>query len=405
MIRRESVAHSVRLLSTVCGHAVLTHPAARIEGTSMDLARLLKESWILVEEQRDQLASYFYARLFLLDPQLRQLFPVQMTAQRDRLLEAVVTSIHTVGDPERFDVYLRGLGQDHRKYHVQPQHYEVVGAALLDALRTYAGDQWNLEFDQAWRDAYAVISAKMQAGAAADANPPFWHAEVLHHERYGSDMAIFSCKPLQQELPYRAGQYVSLEVPRYQPRIWRAYSIANAPNPDNVLEFHVRTPPGAGWVSGALVRRVQQGDLLRLAAPMGSMVLDRDSDRDILCVAGGVGLAPIRALVQELLTVNESRWVHVFYGARTREDLYGLAELQEMMADHPWLSVIATCTDDLDFPGEHGVLSDVVSRYGPWTSHDCYVSGSAAMVRSMLRALAQDEVPPARIRYDTFGDL
>ena len=46
------------------------------------------------------------------------------------------------------------------------------------------------------------------------------------------------------------------------------------------------------------------------------MTLDRDSERDILCVAGGVGLAPIKALVQEVARYNRTRWVHVFYGAR-----------------------------------------------------------------------------------------
>jgi NAD(P)H-flavin reductase/hemoglobin-like flavoprotein len=369
-----------------------------------NFARLLKESWTLVEENRERLSGHFYARLFLLDPELRQLFPVQMNGQGDRLLEAIITAIHTVGDPESFDEFLRQLGRDHRKYHVDAEHYATMGVALLDALRSTAGDGWNLEYDQAWRDAYAAIAEKMQAGAAADEDPPFWHGEVLTHERYGPDTAVLTVRALQHPLSWRAGQYLSVEVPRYHPRVWRTYSIANAPNDDNVLELHVRTP-GAGWVSGALVRRTKPGDLLRLAAPMGSMTLDGSSDRDILCVAGGVGLAPVKALVEELTGVNRTRWVHVFYGARRPEDLYGLAGLQELVAGHPWLSVTPACSEDPGFDGEQGDISDVVSRYGPWTSHDCYVSGSARMVRATLRALAEDEVPPPNIRYDTFGAL
>ncbi|MGC5331487.1 globin domain-containing protein [Micromonospora sp. DT62] len=370
-----------------------------------DFARLLKESWTLVEEHRERLSGHFYARLFLLDPELRKLFPVEMTGQGDRILEAIVTAAQTVGDPESFDEYLRSLGRDHRKYHVEAAHYETMGVALLDALRSVAGDGWNLEYDQAWRDAYAAITEKMLAGAAADDNPPFWHAEVLTHERYGRDTAVLTCRALQHPLSWRAGQYVSVEVPRHLPRVWRTYSVANAPNDDNLLEFHVRTPEGAGWVSGALVRRVKPGDLLRVAAPMGSMTLDRSSERDILCVAGGVGLAPIKALVEELAGYNRTRWVHVFYGARTAADLYGLAGLQELVAAHPWLSVTPACSEDPDFDGELGDIPDVVSRYGPWTAHDCYVSGSARMVRATLRVLAEDGVPPENTRYDTFGNL
>src|SRR4029450_5220504 len=126
-----------------------------------DLSRLLKESWTLVEEQQDKLASYFYARMFLNNPQLRDLFPVQMDVQRARLLGAIVTAVQTVDDPERFEEYLRSLGRDHRKFHVSPGHYDIVGAALLEALRAFAGEHWSVEYDQAWRDAYAVISRVM----------------------------------------------------------------------------------------------------------------------------------------------------------------------------------------------------------------------------------------------------
>ncbi|MGC4806630.1 globin domain-containing protein [Micromonospora sp. DT233] len=370
-----------------------------------NVARLLKESWTLVEEDRIRLSGHFYARLFLLDPALRRLFPAEMTGQGDRILDAIVTATQVVDDPESFDEYLRSLGRDHRKYHVESAHYETMGVALLDALRSTAGDGWNLEYDQAWRDAYAAISATMLAGAAADANPPFWHAEVLTHERRGPETAVLTARALQHPLPWRAGQYVSIEVPRHLPRVWRTYSVANAPNDDNVLEFHVRTPPGAGWVSGALVRRTKPGDLLRIAAPMGSMTLDRSSERDVLCVAGGVGLAPIKALVEELTGCNETRWVHVFYGARHADDLYALDGLRELVAAYPWLSVTPACSEDPDFDGERGDISEVITRYGPWTTHDCFVSGSTRMVRATLRALAEDDVPPPHIRYDTFGAL
>src|SRR3954451_3345357 len=94
-----------------------------------DLARLLKESWTLVEEHQDKVAGYFYARLFLTSPQLRDLFPVHMDVQRSRLLGAIVKAVQTVDDPELFDEYLRSLGRDHRKFHVQPDHYDAVGNA------------------------------------------------------------------------------------------------------------------------------------------------------------------------------------------------------------------------------------------------------------------------------------
>lgn len=368
-----------------------------------DLARMLKESWSLVEEQQDKVAGYFYARIFLSHPSLRDLFPVQMDVQRARLLGAIVTAVQTLGDPEKFDHYLRALGRDHRKFHVQPEHYDVVGGALIEAMRTFAGEQWSVEYDQAWADAYGVIASKMLAGADADTNPPYWYAEVTGHERRSKDIAVFTAMPMQQ-LDYRAGQYLSVECPRYQPRLWRTYSPANAPRKDNSLEFHVRAV-GAGWVSSALVRRLQPGDMIRVAAPMGSMTLDRRSTRDAVFVAGGTGLAPIKSLLEELTRYNRTRWVHVFFGAKTREDLYDAAELNKLAARYPWLSVVTACSEDLGFAGEHGNISDVVARYGPWKEHDFFVSGSGEMVKATLTKLAELQVPSIRIKYDSFNDM
>jgi NAD(P)H-flavin reductase/hemoglobin-like flavoprotein len=367
------------------------------------MSRLLKESWTLVEEQQDKLASYFYARMFLSNPQLRDLFPVQMDVQRSRLLGAIVSAVQTVDDPERFNDYLRSLGRDHRKFHAEPEHYDTVRVALMDALRTFAGEQWSPAYDQAWRDAYDRIAQAMIKGAVDDdANPPYWHAEVMSHERRSRDIAVFTCKTLQP-VQYEPGQYLSIET-RYQPRLWRMYSPANARRTDNTIDFHVRAI-GAGWVSSALVRKLQPGDLLRLAAPMGSMTLDRQSTRDIVFVAGGTGLAPIKAMIEELARFNRNRWVHVFFGAKDRDDLYDLDALHKLASRHPWLQVVPACSEDPGRDGEQGQISDVIARHGPWNNHDFFVSGSPSMVKATMRTLADLQVPSVRVKYDAFGDL
>lgn len=362
------------------------------------LARLLSESWSHVEERADDLANYFYAAIFRADPGLRDMFPVEMRPQRMRLLASLVATIRLVDDPQRLDEYLRGLGRDHRKFHVSPEHYGIVGVALLTTLRTYSGERWTVEYEQAWRDAYDLIASKMITGAAADCDrPAFWHATVVRHERRGRDIAVLRCEPLSP-FTFRAGQYVNVEC-RYQPRVWRTYSIANAPRPDGSLDFHVRARDG-GWVSAALVRRLRVGDLIRIGPPMGSMTLDPDSTRDIVCVSGGTGLAPIKALVEELTRGNRSRWVHVFVGAHDRDELYDLPELVRLSRRYPWLSVVAMCADDPSFPGERGTVSEVVERYGPWHDHDFFVCGSPEMVKATFEALNRMSVPRNRVRYD-----
>ncbi|HZD98805.1 MAG TPA: globin domain-containing protein [Micromonosporaceae bacterium] len=365
------------------------------------LSTTLKESWTLVEEQQDKVAQYFYARIFLSDPRLRDLFPVQLDVQRARLLGAIVTAVQTIEDPERFDDYLRALGRDHRKFRVESVHFGMIGQALIDSLRAFAGERWSPAYEQAWQDAYRVIARRMLAAAQDDTSPPYWHAEIVSHERRARDIAVFTCRTMQP-LTYRAGQYVSIESDR-QPRVWRVYSMANSPRPDNTMEFHVRAV-GAGWLSGALVRRAQVGDMIRIAAPMGSMTVDPTSTRDIVCVAGGTGLAPIKAIIDEIGQTNRTRWVHLFFGARDREDLYDLDDLMRLTTRYPWLTVTPVTSEDPTYPGERGNVGDVMAGYGPWNDHDVYVSGSPAMVRATLRRLSEIRVPSIRIKYDPFTD-
>ena len=365
------------------------------------LSTVLKESWALVEGSQDRLAAHFYARMFLANPQLRDLFPVQMDVQRNRLLGAIVSAIHNFDDAETIDEYLRALGRDHRKFHVQAEHYTQVKVALLDALRAQAGEDWSSLYEQAWNDVYDLIAERMIAGAAGDTSPPYWHAEVLTHERRGADVAVFTCRPLQP-ITFRPGQYVSIEC-THQPRLWRTYSMANAPRADGTLEFHVRAA-GAGWVSSALVRRLRAGDMLRLAAPMGSMTLDPNSRRDVVLVTGGTGLAPAKALLDELIRYNRTRWVHLFRGERRHDDFYDRAHLDRLAEAYPWLNIVRAVSDEPDGPEDRGPISDVVSRYGPWQDHDFYVSGSAAMVNATIKELRAQQVPSTRIRYDAFTD-
>src|SRR5215831_3444392 len=171
------------------------------------LAVLLKESWGNVEDQADDLANNFYARIFRADPDLRELFPVAMTEQRTRWVQSLVSIIQMVDDPDSLDEYLGRLGRAHRRFHVEPQHYGVVGEALMTSLREYAGDRWSIEYDQAWRDAYDTMAVRMLTAAEKAARTPaFWHAEVVAHERRARDIGVFSVRPLA-DFPYRAGQY------------------------------------------------------------------------------------------------------------------------------------------------------------------------------------------------------
>jgi NAD(P)H-flavin reductase len=155
-----------------------------------------------------------------------------------------------------------------------------------------------------------------------------------------------------------------------------------------------------GWVSAALVRRIQPGDVVRLGPPLGTMAVDTDSTRDIVCVAGGTGLAAMKSLVDELARYPRNRWVHLFVGARTEDELYDLPDLSQLAARHPWLSVVPVCADDPFFVGETGDVNQALLRLGPWPDHEFFVCGPPDMVKATLGTLSTMDVPPSMIQYD-----
>ncbi|MFB6931644.1 FAD-binding oxidoreductase [Streptomyces sp. HUAS 31] len=362
-------------------------------------AVLIRRTMAEVGPVADKVTSYFYALLFVRHPDLRSLFPAAMDTQRDRLLKALLTAAEHIDNKPVLVDYLQNLGRGHRKYGTRPEHYPAVGECLIGALSKYAPDIWSGDMEAAWVRAYTTISQVMIDAAAADElrAPAWWYAEVVSHELRTSDVAVLTVRP-DQPYPFLAGQYTSVETP-WWPRVWRHYSFASAPRSDGLLTFHVKAVP-AGWVSNALVHRARPGDIIRLGPPGGSMTVDHTTDSGLLCLGGGTGIAPIKALVEDVAEHGERRPVEVFYGARTDQDLYDIDTMLRLKQSHPWLEVRPVVD-------RQGLLQlpEAIREYGPWIEYDAYVSGPPGMIRSGVDVLRASGIPVNRIRHDSVEEL
>jgi NAD(P)H-flavin reductase len=367
----------------------------------MDVQRMRK-SFDKVASFGDEVPLFFYSHLFLSHPETRAMFPVSMMQQRDRLFRALGHIVAKVDDLDTLVPFLQQLGRDHRKFGTLAAHYPAVGASLLATLQEYAGDDWTPELAADWTAAYGVVAEVMSAAAEeADDEPSWWDAEVVSHERRLSDLAVLRVRT-RPPLPYEPGQSVTV-MTDLRPRLWRTYSVANAPTEDGVLELHVRARDG-GPVSGALVRHTTVGSVLRLGPPLGLMVLDPESDRDLLLVGIGTGMAPLKALVEQVARLEIPRRVDFFVGARSADGFYDLDALRELEQQHPWLHVVlvATRQEDLEGDVERGAMVDLVLSRGPWSSRDVYLSGAQEDVRALKQALVQSKVPERRIKVEEF---
>jgi NAD(P)H-flavin reductase len=348
----------------------------------------------------DEAPLYFYSHLFLSHPETRQMFPVSMAHQRDRLFSALGDVVARVDDLDALVPILQQLGRDHRKFGTLAAHYPAVGGSLLATLEHF-DDEWSPELAKDWTEAYTLVAEVMIAAAdEAAEEPAWWDADVVGHDRRTFDVAVLQVRP-RARYDYVAGQSISLETD-LRPRLWRYYSPANAPRPDGLMELHVKARDG-GPVSSALVRRVGVGDVIRLGPPLGHLSLKVGSDRDLLLVAGGMGLAPLKAMIDQVARYGPARRVDLFVGFRTEDQIYDRAELHKLMQENPWLTVTYAVSEDKISSLEHGDVGDVVLRHGPWNSREVFVAGPAVMVEDTVSRLLQHGVPRERMSSEVFA--
>jgi CDP-4-dehydro-6-deoxyglucose reductase len=220
--------------------------------------------------------------------------------------------------------------------------------------------------------------------------------EPLNHDV----MRVWLKIPDNQRLQFLAGQYIDF-ILRDGRR--RAFSIANAPHADTELELHVRLVPGGSFTAD-LFERLPEKSILRLQGPLGTFVLREDSDRPILMVGGGTGLAPLKGMIEHAIHTGFERPIHLYWGVRSRRDLY-LPDLprqwMEMLPAFDYTPVLSE--PDPDWLGRSGYVHQAVLEDHPDLSgFDLYMSGPPVMVEAGRRAFEAHGLPREQMFSDAF---
>ncbi|WP_432476207.1 globin domain-containing protein [Nocardioides sp. GXQ0305] len=365
----------------------------------------LQRSWDRVTTHGEQVALYFYSHLFVSHPEVRSMFPISMVGQRDKFVSAlgrIVSNAHQMGSDEAF---LQHLGRDHRKYAVVSEHYDAVGASLCATLKHFLGSDWDEELALHWTAAYQVIARIMVEAAetSSESSPDWWDADVVSIERRTMDLTQLRLQP-SRPVPYAPGQSLSMEVPQ-RPRQWRYFSPANAPRADGSIDLHVQQIDG-GQVSPAVVRSLKVGDSVKLGAPVGDRLTRQPrDDRDLLMVAGGTGLAPLLAVIEQI----DHEWqhsrtaprVHLLHGVRMPWHLYDRPRLRELARERLWFEYTEVVSDDPSYPGTRGKVGAVAARQALF-ERTAMVCGGPQMVAHTLQRLAASGMPPEHVKYEHF---
>ncbi|HJV24536.1 MAG TPA: 2Fe-2S iron-sulfur cluster-binding protein [Aromatoleum sp.] len=206
---------------------------------------------------------------------------------------------------------------------------------------------------------------------------------------------------------FRPGQYAMLDLPGVSGS--RAYSMANTPNDRREWHFQIRHVP-LGQGTQTLFDRLEVGDEIGLDGPYGVAYLRTDSPRDIVCIAGGSGLAPMVSIVRgasEGGLLNERR-LHFFYGARSPRDVCGedfLRPLPGFGERIRYIPVVSLPDEDGEWCGATGYVHDQLEQVlgGPLAGYEFYFAGPPPMTQALQELLmVGHKVPFGQIHFDRF---
>ena len=214
-------------------------------------------------------------------------------------------------------------------------------------------------------------------------------SRVLSIERPAADVAVLRLQlPANQNLKYRAGQYVEF-ILRDGAR--RSYSMANAPHlvgSPPAIELHLRHMPG-GKFTDHVFSAMKEKDILRMEGPFGSFFLREESSKPIVMLASGTGFAPIKAMLQQLQQSASPRPTVLYWGSRRRADLYQHDWCVALAAEMPSLSYVPVLSESLPedhWTGRTGFVHRAVMQDWPdLSAHQVYACGAPVMVESAER--------------------
>jgi toluene monooxygenase electron transfer component len=251
-------------------------------------------------------------------------------------------------------------------------------------------------------------------GRAPASTPGFRLGRIADFHHLNSDVIAFS---VQLESPIEfEGQFFSVGFPGVQGS--RCYSMVNSATPTTKLDFVVKRKPGGG-VSEFLWKGDRTGLQVECFGPVGRAVFDPAAQKDILCIAGGSGIAGMMSIVERAADCghfgdNEG---HVFFGVRGNKDVFYLKELSRFAELHPRLNVHVALSDE--HPGvelvqtypalrfESGMVHEVAARslsVAPSGDTSAFLAGPPPAVTAALKVLLLKlRIPASRIKYDKFS--
>ncbi len=206
-----------------------------------------------------------------------------------------------------------------------------------------------------------------------------------------------------KEIYFKAGQYIQFCIP--DTNEFRAYSLASHPGITDKVELMVRLVPG-GLCSQYMHESLEEGDEIYITGPYGEFYLHEESEKEIICVGGGCGMAPIKSIVNHLLEKGSKRKITYFFGARQKRDLFYTKELESFekkYANFKFIPALSEPVPEDNWSGETGFITQVMHKYLKYNKNqEAYLCGPPPMIDAAIGVLVSKGINANEIYYDKF---
>jgi CDP-4-dehydro-6-deoxyglucose reductase len=226
-----------------------------------------------------------------------------------------------------------------------------------------------------------------------------WPCRISEINRLAPDVVqVLLRLPPTADFHFIPGQYIDVIGPN---GIRRSYSLANANFANKFLELHIRALEG-GAMSNYWFNQAKRNDLLRLNGPLGTFFLRETASIDLIFLATGTGIAPVKAMLESIIyreSDQRPRNVKVIWGGRHPQDLY--MNVTDISGDHIYIPVLSRPSED--WAGAKGHVQDVLLNMAPdFANAVVYACGSDAMIHSAKIRLVEAGLPANRFYSDAF---
>ena len=211
--------------------------------------------------------------------------------------------------------------------------------------------------------------------------------------------------PPGEEINFKAGQFMQLYSKPYgkvKEEVFRAYSISSKATEKDHLEFLIRLVPG-GICTGYVHTALKEGDNQRVSGPYGDFYLRGDCE-ELIMIAGGSGLAPIRSLVYDVIEKGLPHKMRFFFGANTLKDLYYMDEFAQIEKDYPQFKFIpCVARPEAPWDGVTGFVTVALEeQVADAVQKEAYLCGSPGMLDACIKILKAKGFDDSTIFYDKF---